>query len=293
MAPEPRVIRHESDTGGWRLVLREPDARLRADALLLEDYEECMAGPVRERHLPAVFVPLILNFGSPYRLLDALDPTVSVECGSFTGGLSRSGAVTESSGAARCVQVNLTPLGARRFLGVPMHELGDRVVPRADVLGRAVDRLEERLAEAPDAGARLALVESFLCARLADAAPARPDIAYAWGRLAETAGRLRIGMLAAELGCSRKHLAEQFRDQLGLSPKAVARLLRFNRALRLTERGLGGAEVAFRCGYADQAHFVKEFRRFSGSTPGAFAPAPAMPSPPDAGAGAGAAGGLR
>lgn len=274
MPTATRVIRHESDAGRWELAIREPDIRVHAEVLLLEDYVERVTEPVRERHLPVSFVPLILNFGPPYRLLDPVDSAVSSEYGSFTSGLSESVALTESSGTARCVQVNLTPLGARRMLGVPMHELADRVVPLADVLGQSALLLEEQLAEAPDADARLALVESFLLARAAATAPARPDVAYAWRRLEETGGRLRIGALAAELGCSRKHLAAQFRDHLGLSPKGVARLLRFNRALRFVERGVDGAEVAQRCGYADQAHFVKEFRRFSGGTPTAFAAVP-------------------
>ncbi len=277
MPARTRVIRHENDTGSWELAVRKPDARLRADVLVVEDYAEGVVGPVRQRHLPPVFIPLILNFGPPYRVLDPFDPAVFAERGSFAGGLSESGAVTESPGSARCVQVNLTPLGARRVLGVPMHELCDRVVPLDDVLGREAGRLEERLAEAPDAGTRLSLVESFLCGRLADAVSARPDVTYAWRRLAETSGRLRIGALAAELGCSRKHLAEQFHDQVGLAPKAVARLVRFNDALRLLQRGLASAEVAFRCGYSDQAHFVNEFRRFSGTTPTAFARAAEVP----------------
>jgi AraC-like DNA-binding protein len=95
--------------------------------------------------------------------------------------------------------------------------------------------------------------------------------------LEETGGNTRVGALAAALGCSRKHLLVQFREHVGLSPKAVARLLRFNRALGLVERGLGGAQIARRCGYSDQAHFVKEFRRFSGSTPAAFSRARQVP----------------
>jgi AraC-like DNA-binding protein len=266
-----RVIRRYGEEGGWELVVRQPDARLRPDVLVVEDYAENVAAPVRERHLPPVFIPLIVNFGPPYRVFDPSDATLATEHGSFVGGLSESGAVTESAGAARCVQVNLTPLGARRVLGVPMHELRDRVVSLDVLLGREAGRLEEQLAEAHDPATRLSLVESFVAARLAASAPPRPDVAYAWRRLAETGGRMRVGALAAELGCSRKHLREQFRDQVGLSPKAVARLVRFNRALRLLEHGLAGSEVAFQCGYSDQAHFANEFRRFSGTTPTALA----------------------
>ncbi|MDQ4081323.1 MAG: helix-turn-helix domain-containing protein [Actinomycetota bacterium] len=271
MPTATRVIRHESETGCWEVLLRKPNPRLQGEVLVLEDYAERVAGPVRQRHLPPVFIPLIFNFGPRYRLLDPLDPAFSTEYGSFLAGLSESGAVTESPGTARCVQVNLTPLGARRLFGMPMHELAERVVPLVDLLGREAARLEERLAEAPDAGARTSLVESFLVARLADAPRGQPAVAYAWSRLVQSGGRLQIGALAAEVGCSRKHLAQQFRDQVGLAPKAAARLVRFNEALRLMRRGLSGAEVAVRCGYSDQAHFVKEFRSFSSSTPTALA----------------------
>jgi AraC-like DNA-binding protein len=85
---------------------------------------------------------------------------------------------------------------------------------------------------------------------------------------------VRIGALAAELGCSRKHLAAQFHDQIGLGPKTAARLLRFDAALALLRRGRGGADVAARCGFADQAHLVNEFRAFAGTTPAAFAREP-------------------
>ena len=118
-----RVLRHESEAGRWDLAVREPDARLGGEVLVLEDYEERVAEPVRHHHLPPTFVPLILNFGPPYRVFDPADPAACAEHGSFVGGLGEGRAVTESSGTARCVQVNLTPLAARRLLGVPMHEV--------------------------------------------------------------------------------------------------------------------------------------------------------------------------
>jgi AraC-like DNA-binding protein len=254
-------------TDDYELRHCRPDEDLRADVLVLEDYAEHAPGPVRQRHLPGTFVPLVLNFGPGYRVLDARG---WAEHGSFAGGLSDIVAETESPGSARCVQVNLTPLGARRLLGVPQHELAGRAVALADLLGRDVGLLEERLAEAGSPERRLALVTGFLRMRREAADPARPDAARAWRRLEETGGALRIGALAAELRCSRKHLAALFRDHVGLPPKTAARLLRFERARSLLERGLGGAEAARRCGYADQAHLVNEFRRFSGTTPVAF-----------------------
>ena len=81
-----------------------------------------------------------------------------------------------------------------------------------------------------------------------------------------------MGALAAELGCSRKHLGVQFREHIGLAPKAAARLVRFNHALRLVRDGGRTADVAQACGYADQAHLTREFRGFSGSTPRELVP---------------------
>jgi AraC-like DNA-binding protein len=138
-------------------------------------------------------------------------------------------------------------------------------------VGADARRLEERLDAAPDWPSRLSLAEAFVLGRLAGSQPARPDVTYAWRRLAETAGTIRIADLADELRCSRKHLTTHFHEHVGLGPKAAARLLRFNRSAALLECGVAAAEVALRCGYADQAHFANEFRAFSGRTPGAFA----------------------
>jgi AraC-like DNA-binding protein len=80
-----------------------------------------------------------------------------------------------------------------------------------------------------------------------------------------------VSWLAEELGWSRKRLAARFREEIGLTPKAVARVLRFERAVQLAERGdIGWGRLARECGYYDQAHLIHEFRAISGCTPGTF-----------------------
>jgi len=88
----------------------------------------------------------------------------------------------------------------------------------------------------------------------------------------ENAGSITIGEMAAEIGFSRKHLTAQVREQLGLPPKMVARVLRFNRAIRAAEVGneAGWAAIAQDCGYFDQPHFIRDFVAFSGMTPSEF-----------------------
>jgi AraC-like DNA-binding protein len=261
------LVRHEGD--GWQLYVRPPAPSLRGHVVALEGFEERLATPVRRRHLPATFVPLILNFGARWRLFDPADPRRVVERSSFVSGLGEAGGMTQAAGDALCVQVNLTPLGARRILGVPMHELEDREVALDELVGSGAERLEEQLFEAGDWESRLDLVEAFLAARIDAAASVRPDVARAWRRLEESGGRLRVDVLADELRCSRKHLVAQFREFVGPSPKTTARILRSNALLGLLDRDPrpGWAEIAALCGYADQSHLSREVRRLAGCTP--------------------------
>jgi AraC-like DNA-binding protein len=207
------------------------------------------------------------------RILDPFDETVAgTHPAGFVAGLHDICALTETSGAQGGVQVNLTPLGARQVLGVPMAELANRVVGIEDVLGAAGRRLTAALYDAPGWAARFDLLDAIIGRRVEAAAALSPLAAAGWRRLAATGGQLGIGALAAELECSRKHLIAIFRDQIGLPPKTVARVLRFQRAIRLHDGGgcANWADVAYACGYADQAHFIKDFRRFAGVTPSAF-----------------------
>jgi transcriptional regulator GlxA family with amidase domain len=94
-----------------------------------------------------------------------------------------------------------------------------------------------------------------------------PEVAWSYARLAAADGRLPVTALAGEVGWSRRHLAARWRRDIGLGPKATARVLRFERALRLLREGRALADVAYDCGYADQPHLNREFRALGGGTP--------------------------
>jgi AraC-like DNA-binding protein len=171
------------------------------------------------------------------------------------------------------VQVDLSPLATRMIFRESMYSLAREVVALEDLLGREGRLLEERLVQASAWEERFDLVQDTLASKLQAAEPPPPDVDWAWRRLTASRGALRVTELAAELGCSRKHLAARFREHVGLPPKLVARMLRFRHAsdCLLGPSSSSLAEVAAICGYYDQAHLDRDFRDFAQTTPTAYA----------------------
>lgn len=192
----------------------------------------------------------------------------------FVAGLHDSYALIETSGVQQGLEVRFTPIGAHLVFGLPMHTLANRTVALDDIIGPLARQVTEQLHEAPDWESRFAILDSVITTQLAQAElpKASAAVTWAWNQLRETNGHLAIGTLADELGCSRKHLIAQFHEQIGLSPKLVARILRFNHAVRLLDRDneMSWVQIAHDCGYYDQAHLIRDFHQFAGSTPGEF-----------------------
>jgi AraC-like DNA-binding protein len=182
---------------------------------------------------------------------------------SFAGGLRRSQVTTEHAGHAHGLHIGLMPWTAHALFRVPMHELAGVAIPLDALLGAG---LERRLAAARDWEERFALVDELVAS--VECAPS-PGVAWAWRQLRDTHGRVPVGALCDELGWGRKRLVAAFREEVGLPPKAVARLCRFERALALAGT-MSWAELAFACGFADQPHLISEFRAFTGRTPETF-----------------------
>jgi AraC-like DNA-binding protein len=256
------------------MVHSAPDPRLRGYVLSYCSYDERTSSFARRRELPSGRVVLIVNLGEPIRVLGrAGGAGWSEQPQGFLAGLHDTFALTETRGSQRGVQVDLSPVGAHLLLGIPMHELAHRVVTLEELFGRGGALLREAVAEAAGWQARFAVIDDFLLARLDDARSPVPSVTRAFGRLHESGGRVSVGALAAEIGCSRRHLTAQFREQVGVPPKLLARILRFERVIALLDSGaaIGWAELAHVCGYYDQAHLIRDFRQFAGSPPGDFA----------------------
>lgn len=224
-------------------VAARPDERLRP--LLTRDYlrfRQPSADGAAWLAPPSTEVTVIINIGAAF---GGLPPA-------FVAGPTDGCDVVSMHGEIDCVEVKLSPLGAYRLFGVPVSELVNQVVDLTELADLRPDRLDDDLL------------------RLADAGPEPAgEVAWVWRRLHAAHGNVPISTLAAEVGWSRRHLVGRFRAQVGLPPKTVARLLRFEELLRRLPAG-HLAEAATAAGYYDQAHMNRDFREFAGTTPGDY-----------------------
>jgi AraC-like DNA-binding protein len=163
--------------------------------------------------------------------------------------------------------VHFRPGGAFPFLGIPLGDLEDAHVGVAEVWGSAGRDLHERLIETSTAEARFVILEGFLLSRPTLGAHRHPSVAAAIAAI-ENNPSVRMADIRHQLGMATKRLIALFRAEVGLSPKAYARVRRLQAALRLLSAGpVRGARVAAEVGYFDQAHFVRDFESFTGMTP--------------------------
>lgn len=267
------------------LVVRRPRPDLAGHVTRYCGYVHHAGGPALEREPLSTGVVLILGLGPQLGIVDRREPAQPpARFHSLLAGLDDACAVIAHDGTMRGIQVDLTPIAARMIFRTPMHSLAREVVALEDVLGAEAPLLEERLYESRSWSERFQIVEATLSKKLSAAPPPPPDVEFAWARLVAARGRLRVSDLAAELRCSRKHLAARFREHVGLPPKLAASMLRFRHACDLVARPseLGLAEIAAACGYYDQPHMDRDFRRFAGTTPAAYR-AEAVTSIQDAG----------
>ena len=257
---------------GWELHRRAPIPALAPVLADLEGYRE-RAGAFGPRREPAVSVAVwVLNLAGHFRVHDPRERADVSPALGFLAGPNDSWVDVATLGPVETLQVNFTLPGARRFLGLPLAEVANSTVDVEALFGPAGRVLVERLAVLPDWAARFDLIESFVGRRVGGAPGLPPEVAEAWRLLQASGGRASIAGVATTVGVSRQHLSATMTQQLGLPPKRLAEIVRFERALEATNAATRPrwSLIAAGAGYADQSHLTRTFQRFAGMSPGAF-----------------------
>ncbi|WP_341995073.1 helix-turn-helix domain-containing protein [Microbacterium sp. LWH7-1.2] len=240
------------------------------DGLIDDLYYLDGSPPYSRLLLPAAPAPLlIVNLGAPF----ALRTRTAVEAVEYADGC----VVATPTRAwefgyptpTRSVGVHFRPWGLAPFLPVPASELLDRPATVEQIWGRsAVAELRHRLTLAETPNEMLTLLEEELVRR-ARTINGLDIVRQVSSAIAETGGAVPISDLSAAAHASSTYLAKRFKEIIGVTPKRLARGYRFTATVLAINVAapIDWGDVAARAGYFDQAHFVHEFREFTGLTP--------------------------
>ncbi|GAC1377341.1 MAG: helix-turn-helix domain-containing protein [Hymenobacter sp.] len=175
-------------------------------------------------------------------------------------------------GYGAVVGIYFRPTGYFHLFGVPSSEAPHAGPESEGDAGQFARELEQRVAETDTTAERLAAAEALLLARHPHPHPAPDAIDAVATTIRQQHGQVNIDELALDAGMSRRQLERRFQTEVGTPPKFYARIARFNHVFTLVGETPvpDWQDVAFLCGYYDQAHFIREFRSFTGETPTSY-----------------------
>lgn len=214
---------------------------------------------------------LVLHYGDAFERLDGRG-TFTRQASILFAGQVTTPLLLRPTGRVAVVGIRFHPHGAAAVLRVPQHELAGLTLGVDDIsppLRRALEEVDGDAAALDDT----ALAIQRVLLRWLE--PARIDerVRYAAEAIDRTRGRISVDRLADVTGMTRRHLERRFLTTIGVSPKRLARIARFQHALQTLQASVeqgessSGVTTAAECGYADQSHFIRDFRLLAGCSP--------------------------
>jgi AraC-like DNA-binding protein len=243
-------------------------------------YSDGPAGPhARERLLPDGSMELVINLSEDQvRVYDRLDHSKFEKLrGAVIIGPHSEFFVIDTAEQRRVIGVHFKPGGAFPFLRLPADELHGLHVSLEDVWGRWAGELRDRLLEAQTVDQQFGILEASLMARISRPLSRHKAVEFALGQFHGGPHTRSIADVTEQIGLSSRRFIEVFRQQVGLTPKLFCRVRRFQKVVQQVPVAQHGglrvdwSELALACGYFDQAHFIHDFRAFSGLSPSAYA----------------------
>lgn len=222
-----------------------------------------------ERVLPKGAAQLVINLKEDRTRTYDLDGRRIDGPGAVVSGLSTRFEIIDTDEQEHVVGVSFRPGGTRAFSDVPASEIAGRDVALADLWPAAeVDGLRARLLAAPTPSATLDVLEAALVSAWRDRPLHRASVA-ALRHILRAPDAARVSDMAEAAGLSVRRFIDAFTTDVGLTPKQFCRVRRFQHAVAAAHAGasIHWADLAAASGYYDQAHFIRDFRAFSGVTP--------------------------
>lgn len=235
-----------------------------------------MSSPDSQLSIPEQLVPvspaveLFFNLGAPYRRREevTLNDSAWEVRGSHLVGFRVKPVVVAQQGPIRVFGIRCKPEGIAAILPFSLGEASHEVVPIDQLWGSSTQALEDALRESTSDIGMITVVESYL-RQLVKRRKERQLETFLFSQVRGSGGTIPIGRLAAESGSGYKRIERTFFRVLGVTPKFYARVVRYQRAAESLLREPAG-QSWIDAGFSDQAHFIREFSRFTGYSPVRF-----------------------
>ncbi len=222
----------------------------------------------REKVFPDGCTELIFHYGDRFKKYDGENDFHIQEKSFLHGQLIRYMEI-EATGCIGVFSVRFQPAGLQPFISVPVSSLTGKTVTLASLWQEEGQWLEKEVLNATSNQERQNIVEAFLLKKMALTTTGNDLARNFVEALIRTDGNVNAEDLAARWQISKRHLEKTFVSSVGIKPKMLARIIRFNKTLRLIEAGEFNSFTSIACegGYYDQAHFIKDFKNITGLNP--------------------------
>jgi AraC-like DNA-binding protein len=218
-----------------------------------------------ERILPDGCIELILNFGAQFS--QHCDETRKLQPKNFLVGQMTGPIMITPSGPVQLIGIRFNPGGTLPFVRMPLHEVTDQVVDLGGIsstLERDLLRVTSRSSVLSE---KIRAIEEFLTTALTNSKHDSSSMSIA-ARIIESRGLVAVEELAMDAGISSRQMERRFLSDIGVGPKLLGRIIRFQQVFRAVEQSNNAwAEIAIACGYYDQAHLIRDFNQFAQQTP--------------------------
>lgn len=179
----------------------------------------------------------------------------------------------QPTGHVNTFAIRFYPYGFANFVDIHINALSDKETSLTELFGEKIAyNLEQKVVQAQDTKTRIAVVEAFLLSLLKTKSTVDKIIQTTIDALVSSKGNISISSLLKNDLAKRRQLERKFTKQIGVSPKQLAKVIRLQAALKLLLHNESEklSTIAYEGEYYDQAHFIRDFKDFTGTSPSTF-----------------------
>lgn len=227
--------------------------------------------PKKNTIVPDGCMKMIFHYGDLYKHYNENVNSIFLPRCFVIGQLTRPYEV-EPTGETGTFFVCFHPNGFLPFAIFPIKEMENTAVPLEKLFGKNGQEIEQKILNANSTSERINLIETFLFGRLTDTEAVDHIVKSTVETILTANGQLSVDELSKQNNINRRQLVRKFSSAIGLSPKQLSKTIRLQATLKilLTKKITSLTDLAYECEYYDQAHFIKDFKEFTGLTPKEF-----------------------